>query len=184
MKFLNLNRKQKNGFTLIEILLVVGFIAIAGIGVYSVYSKVQINSAANTEARNIDALRAGVKGLFAPAASTAGLQNSVVNNASITPQPMRTADVNVIQNGFGGLVTIATATQVSAGDSFTILYEDVPGAACTKLVTGTGSQFEGVTVGATVVKPYGANTQVDIVASTTACANAAGVVDIRFVSAK
>lgn len=183
MKFLNLNRKQKNGFTLIEILLVVGFIAIAGIGVYSVYSKVQINSAANTEARNIDALRAGVKGLFAPAASTAGLTNTVVNNASITPQPMRTAAVTDIQNSFGGVVTITPFTQVSANDAFSILYEDVPSAACTKLVTGTGSQFESVLVGATVVKPYGSNTQVDIVASTTACA-AADSVDITFRSAK
>lgn len=183
MKFLNLNRKQKNGFTLIEILLVVGFIAIAGIGVYSVYSKVQINSAANTEARNIDALRAGIKGLFAPVSSTAGLGNLVINNASITPQPMRNAAADGIVNSFGGVVTVASAGNPTAGDSFTITYNGVPSAACTKLVTGTGSQFEGVTVAGNVVKAYGANTQVDVVAATAQCGSG-DTVTIVFTSAK
>ena len=79
MKF-NLRNNKKLGFTLIEILLVVGFIAVAGIGVYTVYGKVQQGQAANSEARNIDTIRAGVKNLFAGASDTTGLTNTIVNN--------------------------------------------------------------------------------------------------------
>lgn len=183
---LNFNRKQKRGFTLIEILLVVGFIAIAGIGIYTIYSKVTLNNAANTESRNIDTIRAGVKNLFAGAPTTAGLTNTVVNNASITPNNMITAgDPTVITNSFGGAVTVAPATLTVANDGFRITFPAVPGAVCTKLVTGTGSQFERVTVGATVVKALGTNTSIDIAQTTTACAADAGAgVTILFDSLK
>ena len=167
--------KQKRGFTLIEILLVVGFIAVAGIGVYTVYNKVTLGNAANTEGRNIDTLRAGVKNLFAGASSTANLTNTVVNNAGITPTPMQTAGTPAnITNSFGGAVVIAPVTLVAANDGFRITYPSVPGSVCTKLVTGTGTQFDRVTVGATVVKALGTNTTVDIAAATTACAADAG----------
>lgn len=169
MKLLK-NRKSL-GFTLIEVLLVVGFIAVAGLGVYTVYSKVTLNNAANTEARNIDTIRAGIKTLFAGQASTAGLSNTVVNNASLTPSSMVTTGVPTnITNSFGGAVVVTPLTLVAANDGFRIRYPSVPGAVCTKLVTGTGSQFERVSVGGAVVKPLGTNTQVDIAATTTACA--------------
>ena len=55
------NLNKKSGFTLVEILLVVGFIALAGIGIYTVYSKVQLSNAALTEGKNLDTIRAGLK---------------------------------------------------------------------------------------------------------------------------
>lgn len=183
---LNLNRKQKRGFTLIEILLVVGFIALAGIGIYTIYSKVTLNNAANTESRNIDTIRAGVKNLFAGAPTTTGLTNTVVNNASITPTNMVTAgNPAIITNSFGGAVTVTPTTLVATNDGFRITFPSVPGAVCTKLVTGTGSQFEQVTVGTTVVKTLGTNTSVNIANATTACAADTGTgVTILFDSLK
>ena len=58
-----ITRKRK-GFTLVEILLVVGFIALAGIGIYTVYTKVQMSNAALQEGKNLDTIRAGTKNLF------------------------------------------------------------------------------------------------------------------------
>jgi len=183
---LNFNRKQKRGFTLIELLLVVGFIAVAGIGIYTVYNNVTLNNAANTENRNIDTIRAGVKNLFAGAPTTAGLTNTVVNNAAITPKNMiTTGSPTVITNSFGGAVTVTPIALIVANDGFRITYPAVPGAVCTKLVTGTGSQFEHVIVGTTTVKALGTNTSINIAATTTACAGDTGTgVTILFDSLK
>ena len=62
MKMKNLNKKS--GFTLVEILLVVGFIALAGIGIYTIYSKVQSSNTALMAGKNLDTIRAGIKSLY------------------------------------------------------------------------------------------------------------------------
>ena len=54
---------RRKGFTLVEILLVVGFIALAGIGIYTVYTKVQMSNAALQEGKNLDTIRAEHKEL-------------------------------------------------------------------------------------------------------------------------
>lgn len=52
--------KKKKGFTLIEILLVVGFIALAVIGVYIVYDKFQTTHNVNQEVRDLNLLKIGM----------------------------------------------------------------------------------------------------------------------------
>ena len=83
------NLNKKSGFTLVEILLVVGFVALAGIGIYTVYSKVQTSNMALQEGKNLDTLRAGIKNLYAGRQRHTGLNNTVVNDARITPDSMR-----------------------------------------------------------------------------------------------
>jgi len=163
------NRKKKQGFTLIEILLVVGFIALAGIGIFVTYNTVVTGNAANTEGNNLNAIRAGTINLFATAQTTYGLTNTVLNNAAVIPEPMRRPPGGIV-NSFGGDVTVASLTITNPNDGFRITYTAVPGTVCTRLATGPGSQFNRVTVGTTVVKPFGVNTVVDIPAATVACA--------------
>lgn len=155
MKF-NLNNKKSKGFTLIEILLVVGFIALASVGVYTIYAKVQTAAQANTESRNLDTIRAGIKGLYGATANFSTINNTVINQAKITPESMRTGVITDIINTFGGAVTV-TPVSLNAGtnNGFQITYPKVPDTICTKLVSGGGSQFDQVTVGATVVKAFG-----------------------------
>lgn len=185
MKMFNLkSKKAARGFTLIEILLVVGFIALAGLGVYVVYNKVSAGGAANAEARNLDTLRAGVKTLYGGASNygtgPTAISNTVLNNGRVTPDSMRAVpyaanDPN-INNSFGGTVSV---TPIALGGStvnngFRITYNNVPGAVCSKLVTTAGVSFDAVGVGAAGnVKTFGTN-QLAIPALTTQCANDAG----------
>lgn len=154
---LNLKKKSSRGFTLVEILLVVGFIAIAGIGVYTVYSKVTASQAANLESRNLDTLRAGVKNLFAGQSNYTNISATVLNNARVTPQAMVSG--NNILNSFGGAVTVAAVgLGGGAANGFTITYANVPANVCAKLVTTGGAQFDVVTIGGgTPVKAFGSN---------------------------
>lgn len=173
MKFLK--RNSKKGFTLVEILLVVGFIALAGIGIYTVYTKVQMSNAALTEGKNLDTLRAGVKNLYGGTQNYTGLTGAVLNDARVTPDSMRkvnpytAADIN-INNTFGGAVTVLPlALGGGANNGFQVTYPKIPGAVCAKLVTGAGAAWDQISVGGTVVKKFGTGS-LDVPNLATACA--------------
>ncbi len=157
---MKLLRKGKKGFTLVEILLVVGFIALAGIGIYTVYTKVQMSNAALQEGKNLDTIRAGIKNLFGGSQNYTNLANPVVNDARITPDAMRPIPYNAgetsITNSFGGAVTVVPVSLgTGTNNGFRVTYPNVPGAVCAKLVTGAGTGWDQITVGATVVKAFG-----------------------------
>lgn len=156
MKLLKINKKKvARGFTLVEVLLVVGFIALASIGVYIVYNKVQTGNAANTEARNIDTLRAGVKNIYGGSTNYNGLTTQVALDARIVPDSMRTTatGAGAITNSFGGQVTLASAPFNGVADTaFAITYNNVPGDVCSKLTTTAGAGFNIVTVNGSSVK--------------------------------
>jgi type II secretory pathway pseudopilin PulG len=155
-----LKRKKGQGFTLIELLLVVGFIALASIGIYLIYHKVSQGNQANTEARNLDTIRAGIKNLYGATSNFATLTNNVVNNAHITPDNMlTTGNAGSITNSFGGAVNITPASLGSGtNNGFEIDYPNVPDAICVKLVSTDGANFDKVVVAGTTVKAFGTNT--------------------------
>lgn len=181
--------KKKNGFTLVEILLVVGFIALAGIGIYTVYTKVQMSNAALSEGKNLDTLRAGVKNLFGGSQNYTGVSNEVVNDARITPDSMRAvpyrANDGAINNSFGGQVTVIPQNLGGGvNNGFTVHYMGVPGAVCAKLITGAGTGWDQIIVGegGAAVKLFGTGS-VNIAGVATACAgDTGGGVQISFSS--
>jgi type II secretory pathway pseudopilin PulG len=170
---LNLNKKKNKGFTLVEILLVVGFIALASVGVYTIYSKVQTANSANAESRNLDTIRAGIKNLYGASPNYTGITATVVNQAKITPEAMRDATPAGITNTFGGTVTIDPVNLgTGTANGFRITYPLVTDVVCTKLVTTGGAQFDQVTVGTTVIKTFGTN-KMDPADAAAACNGAA-----------
>ena len=175
---MKLLRKGKKGFTLVEILLVVGFIALAGIGIYTVYTKVQMSNAALQEGRNLDTIRVGVKNLFGGSQNYASVANPVLNDARITPDSMRaipyTAGATAINNSFGGSVTVAPVSLgTGTNNGFSVKYPNVPGAVCAKLVTGAGTGWDQITVGTTVVKTFGTGS-LNVATLATQCAGDIG----------
>lgn len=165
MKKLNMRKLKAKGFTMIELLIGIGFIAAASAIVYYTYNKVKATGDANTEGRHLDTLRAGIKNMYQNQVSygdeggNSAISETFANQARITPDAMRIpGDDTVIRNKFGGSVTIAPATLGSTGNSnnaFAITYNNVPGEVCVKLVTTAGSQFDQVEVGTTTVKSFG-----------------------------
>lgn len=177
---MKLLKRNKKGFTLVEILLVVGFIALAGIGIYTVYTKVQMSNAALTESKNLDTMRAGIKNLFGGSQNYTGLSNLTLNQARITPDSMRAipyvaADA-VITNSFGGSVTV-TPVKLGTGaanNGFRVQYDKVPGAVCAKLVGGAGPGWDAIGVGAVNnVKVFGTG-QIAVATLTAKCATDTG----------
>jgi prepilin-type N-terminal cleavage/methylation domain-containing protein len=154
-------KNNNRGFTLIEILLVVGFIALASVGVYTIYAKVSAGNQANAESRNLDTFKAGIQTLYAVGKNYASITNIVVNAARITPDNMKTSPTSsdgTITNSFSGEVTVLPVS-LGAGtaNGFEITYSKVPGNVCSKLVTTGGNQYDRITVGGTEVKAFGTN---------------------------
>lgn len=173
MKLLKVNKNKNAGFTLLELLLVIGIAAIIGAGIYMVYNKVSVGQQAESESRTLDTLRAGVKSIYAASPDYGTVTKAVLIAGRVVPDNM-VSGTNLV-NSFGGSVTVLPKN-LGAGtnNGFEITYPSVPGAVCAKLVTTAGAQFDAVTVGTTAVKTFGTNAPIDVAATTTAC-NAASV---------
>ncbi|EDM1757893.1 type IV pilin [Salmonella enterica subsp. diarizonae] len=175
MVLLNSKRKSKKGFSLLELLLVLGIIAALVVAAFIVYPKVQAAQRAQAESNNIATIQAGVKALYTSASSFTGLTNTVAVQAKIFPENMLSGTGNTVKpiNSFKGdviLAAAATGPSAAAGSSFTITYANVPAAECTKITTATAGNFYIAAVNTKVVKPAGG--VIDVAATTAACNNA------------
>ncbi|HCK7693142.1 TPA: prepilin-type N-terminal cleavage/methylation domain-containing protein [Salmonella enterica] len=111
MVLLNSKRKSKKGFSLLELLLVLGIIAALVVAAFIVYPKVQASQRAQAESNNIATIQAGVKALYTSASSFTGLTNTVAVQAKIFPDNMLSGAGNAAKpiNAFKGNVTLAAA---------------------------------------------------------------------------
>ncbi len=182
----NIKNKKNKGFTLVEILLVVGFIALASIGIYAVYNKVQSGAKANKTLQDIQTLRAGIKNLYGGKKDFSTITAAVVRDARIAPSDMVVGggpSGTELRNVFGGIVNIipATLTGAQANSAFSIVMPQIPGDVCSKLVSTTGPYFDEIRVGATLVKSSNA-TNVPVDGATTANACAGDTLTLTFSS--
>ncbi|ELM8953547.1 prepilin-type N-terminal cleavage/methylation domain-containing protein [Escherichia coli] len=146
------NKKSKKGFSLLELLLVLGIIAALVVAAFIVYPKVQASQRAQAESNNIATIQAGVKALFTSASSFTGLTNSVAVQAKIFPDNMLSGSGSSATpiNAFKGNVVVASADtgpSAATGSSFTITYSNVPAAECTKIITAAAGNFYTAGVG-------------------------------------
>lgn len=156
-------QRNQGGFSLVEILLVLGIIAILAIAAFIIFPQVQASNRANTEQSNITTIAAGVKNLYGATRNYSSVTNGVVNTARIFPPTMNGGvfgSTTPITSSWSETVTVAPGPST---DLFTITYAAMPTEVCTKLVPGLVQNFEAVTVGST---PLTDNDPADII---TAC---------------
>ena len=178
-------KKQKQGFTLIEVLLVVLFVAIGSLGILVVSAIADRYGKAATETENIHALAEalwkgpGMLGFY-PYVSTAGM-----NSANFTPVSMRDpSNANRIVNGFGSDINVTPATYVNSYgityNGFNIATTNIPFNYCASLISDAEGDFDQISVQGTIVKAVGA-TSVNPAQMAVAC-NSATSVTITFTS--
>lgn len=142
------NTKRNQGFSLVEILLVIGIIIALAIAAFILYPRVQSSQQANAEGQNITAILAQTKQVFSNGLYD-GLTNDVANSARIFPSSMN-GNVNAagtaIKNVWGGAVTIADPNAALGDRQFTLKYVGVPSEPCSRLVSGVGNNVDRVFV--------------------------------------
>ena len=147
----NLKKQSKKGFSLIELLLVLGIIAALAIVAFIIYPKVSAANKAQTEASNINTIKAAINSLYASAPDYSGLDTTTALNADVFPSTMVSSDGSSASNTFKGTVTVAASDDAPSGasnSSFTITYNGVPTTECVKIVSAVAGSFYEVTVGA------------------------------------
>ncbi len=153
MNMLSIQPTKRRGFSLIEILLVIGIIAVLALAAFLIYPRVENSYKVKKEIDNLSFIQANMRAL--------GVKNS--NYADAIPPNTATATLNSarvfptsmnggvytgsdIKNSWGGTVTLnATANAHAgfrAGQLFTINYLSVPTKACIDLVTGAATKFK------------------------------------------
>lgn len=159
MKSLNFNRNTAKGFSLIELLLVLGVLAILLVAAFVVYPQVRDRNQANAEVSNLTTIKANINNLYASRGGNyADLNNTIAVQARAFPQNMvvgaATAS-DAVQAAWGGVVTV---NEGATAREFTITYNEVPAGVCLGLVSGAAGNFSQVLVGSTALIPTtGAN---------------------------
>ena len=131
-------RKQR-GFSLIEILLVLGLIAIMAIAAFVIYPRVRDSQAVNATVAQYVLINSSIKDFFGDKPYT-GLTAATAVSAGVLTAP------DLITNW--GTVTLAVPT----ARTFRIDFNTVPYNICKRLVSRVEGNAQAITVGATVVK--------------------------------
>ncbi len=179
------NIKSKKGFTLLELLLVLGIIAALVVAAFIVYPKVRDSRYVDIEAKHIGQIYASVKSAYAGQPDYRGLSTTAVSiPAQFFPDDMLTKNITWGMSSWGGYVVV-DANNISpsgaSNSSFTITYSDVPANVCTRLITSVGSTFFNIYVSnvkgivdknsGTLVKNNGGDIDVVLTASVCSAGN-------------
>lgn len=183
-----MNTKRKNqGFSLVELLIVMAVIAAMAIIAFLAYPRVMAGRNANYESQVLATAAASAKALFA-SGNYSGLNNTVAGRAKFFPDVMHSgANGETIVNQFGGDVTVSGSTNAGVAVTtgarhFAITYEDVPTAVCSRLAPALAQNFGAVSVGSSVVKNEYTNATLDEAAVATGCQGTDGLATIIAVS--
>jgi len=158
--------KGQQGFTLLEMMMVIVISLLMMAGVFGLVSMAMGNSKVKDAQQNISTIRMGVQNLYSGQPNYSGLSNTIAENAGIFPDKL-IKSAGTIKNAWNGDVTIAPNSDPS---KFDVTYKSVPQEACMKLAVLSG--FDEITVGGTGVN--------DIAGASSECAS--GGNDLVFVS--
>lgn len=186
-------RRTSQGYTLIELLIVLAVMAALIIGAFYLYPKVQASRTANAQSVILQSFQASMKSLFING-DYQKVTNLVTTQAGMWTDQMEGATPSAnITTEWGSLVTVAPATASggvpAAGvpaQYFKVTYPGVPSDVCQKLVPSLTGSWEKVTVGAVVVQDLNAASPVayDPSALAASCGGKSGStsVDLTLVS--
>lgn len=159
INFRKITRNQ--GFSLIEMLLVLGVLAVLLIGAFVVYPKVKAQNQANEMATHMTMIKANVQKSFLSQASYKGLDTTTANKARSFPESMNGGDFAIghsgIRSPWGGIVYvdgINAVTPTPNGNipvyrSFYIRLADIPSDICMPLLSSVAGHYESIKVGTT-----------------------------------
>ena len=178
---------KSKGFTLLELMLVLGLIAVIAIAAFVIFPKVRTSNQAQSETSNLTTIVGGVKILYGGDYSE--ISDATVISGRVYPSGMLDSVGTSAKSSFGQAVHVDLDTVGPAGGTsdpehfFDTTYEGVPSEACIRLGSGVARNFSNVAVqGSSVFKVVSSGLyQVDINKITQQC-NSAAKVTMVFVS--
>lgn len=156
MKFLNFKKshrdavpakRKQGGFTIVELLITLGIIGVAVIGIVSMSSNGSQTSKVQAEVKNLQALNSAIRSGFGQNGNAyTGLTETLVKNSGGFPTQMVSGGTPI--NTWGGAVKVLPST-LTAGVGFDIEYSAVPQGACVNLVNQVLTNYQKIKINAT-----------------------------------
>ena len=188
------NKNIKNGFSLIEMLLVIGVLSVLLIAAFVIYPKVQESQQIQNESQNLITMQAGIINYFESQGNnynslggySSGQGVIFANRAGIIPTTLNNGNksASTVTHTWGGVVIIHTTTGTyngyTAGRNFVVRYNGVPSSVCPQLVSNVFNSFGAVMIVTANSQTFEEN-GMNISALTTAC-NVRDKIDIAFIS--
>lgn len=171
---------RSRAYTLIEIMLVLGILSIAALGVWRLYVRDVVSAATDRTASSQSELVSAIRGEFAAASSFSGLTSATAANAGA--QGILMSGQQVV-DGFGTPVTIAPATLLSTDDAFGITLLNVSAQKCVAVVPALMQDSTEILINGSNIQP-GDGKSIDGGTIATACNGApfhSGVGAVTFV---
>jgi hypothetical protein len=143
-----LGAARKRGVTLIEAVLYISIALALIVGGLVFFQQASLAQRTNSAVRNISAIASETRGLYQAAQTFSGVTTATLVNAGAVPSSLigGTTSAPTLNNEWAGDIAIASATPFA---TFTVTYENVPTAACTRLATadatGSGRVGAGIT---------------------------------------
>lgn len=184
--------RNKNGYTLIELIISLGIIVILGALIFILVPKVMSSYKAQSEINNINNIRSAVNSLFLTKVDYRDLTTKLMINSKSLPdtlyEDMKGENNVTLLNGFKGEVTIeglksTTGNYSPSGNDYAaymIRYKSIPQDECVKIVSGVSSDFYNIAVGTTDVQRLGGELNKTTLAK--ACKNGGDNNKLEFVS--
>lgn len=171
------------GFSLIELLLVLGVLAILLVAAFVVYPQVRDRNQANKEIVNMAAIRANVNNLYASKPSNyTGLTNQVALAAKVFPADMAPPGATQATSAWGRPVEV-TSDNPSGQRFFRIRYLGMSSNLCTLILPSVAKDYEEVVLYLSQGGGLIFNRESTISDLITACgSDESGVLDIVFVA--
>ncbi|MBN3051398.1 prepilin-type N-terminal cleavage/methylation domain-containing protein [Pectobacterium brasiliense] len=136
------NRKYRKGFSLLELILVLGVIAGLIVSAFMIYPKAQAAQRAEIEVKNITAIVSGINAIYGSSPNYTGINARTLIDAKIIPSQMRVEGSYQVVNIWKGPVNFSYGMS-----NFSITYGNVPSVECAKIVLATASMFSSISVG-------------------------------------
>lgn len=176
-KTVNHIRNKQAGLTMVELLIAItmSLLLIAGVGYGA--SKFIANNKTKTSLEDMPLIFAKAQKIYSSAATYAGITiTNLVNNRAFPAELVVAGTPPTVNNRYGGAITVAAGTIVSANDGVLFTLSNVDEEACADLVNGLQNTTSRVRVDTVVVKPIGGT--LDVAALGTNCNDSAtNVVD-------
>lgn len=159
--------KNNQGFSLLEILLVLAVAAAFVVGAFLLLPKAQDGVKADKDIRSIMMFQNEIKRLYTTQTNYNGLSASLLIQTKIAPESMLEnpgSTSSDILNAFGGKVIPGIVTS-----GFTLSYGAIPPAACAKIIPAVAGSFYAVMINNATVKNTNGGVSMDLANAIAQC---------------
>lgn len=137
---------MKKGYSLLELVLVLGIITALIVGAFVIYPKISSSMRVNKELKNISVVIDGLAHIYKGRTDLSGISTMVAINAKLVPDDMLIpGNTAYFKNVWGGMVNIGANSSTTGSTTFwdTIeLYEySIPSSDCAKFVKAIYDEF-------------------------------------------